>query len=276
MIRFRFEADERRFNLLHAGLFRALAQNGLPDVAGSEALRNVGKIEQMAYFEGLRQGVAIAALAAEMVKAESGVPEPLAQKPFQLHALVYGSSDTPLREMEKEWLDRLGLDTELLSKSWLDDAPMRYAPTATAEPAPMISIQAPYKPIAVPFNPETSPGMTDMMVAPETIDPMAGHGAEITPLMPWERGEYESDEEKMPESPAFLDQVRDRLQTLKNSGWTPKTWPDLILGLHQHMQVDAAMLDLQLSTHVGRAVLNQCGIVDIIPPEMISMDDLQG
>jgi hypothetical protein len=311
VIRFRFQEDERRFVKLHAEMFKKLADAGLNDVVGSETLRNVGKIEQMAYMEGVRQGLAMAAIATEMIQREIvAIPEPYAQKAFQLHAMIYGSSDTPLRNVETEWLDKIDLDKEHLAKSWLDDKPMRFAPATLqeldgTEPpiAPMVSVKAAHKPtpVAKPFDPATSPGMTDLMIAPESIEealerlppPEAMHGAEVTVPEPWQKGEYEpddqddepdirmphlvrapDDEEIQPESPDFLDRTRDAIQTLKRGGWDPKTWQDLVLGLHRHMHVDAGFLDLQLTTHVGRTVLDQCGLAGMAPPEMMSFEFL--
>jgi len=291
VIRFRFQEDERRFVKLHAEMFKKLADAGLNDVVGSETLRNVGKIEQMAYMEGVRQGLAMAAIATEMIQREiAAIPEPYAQKAFQLHAMIYGSSDTPLRNVEKEWLDKIDLDKEHLAKSWLDDKPMRFAPATLqeldgTEPpiAPMVSVKAAHKPtpVAKPFDPATSPGMTDLMIAPESIEealerlppPEAMHGAAVMPWEPSQKGEYEPDEPQ-PESPDFLDLARDSIQTLKRGGWNPKTWQELILGLHRHMRVDAGFLDLQLTTHVGRTVLDQCGLMGLAPPEMVSMEFL--
>lgn len=290
MIRFRFQEDERRFVKLHAEMFEKLARAGLNDVVGSETLRNVGKIEQMAFMEGVRQGLAMAAIVTEMVQREiAAIPEPHAQKAFQLHSMIYGSSDTPLRTVEKEWLEKLELDEGHLAKSWLDDKPMRFAPATLreldgTEPpiAPMVSVKAATKPTPVtPFDPATSPGMTDLMVTPESVDdfldrlpqPESMHGAEVTPVEPWQKGEYEPDEIQ-PESPDFLDLARDAIQTLKRGGWNPKTWQELVLGLHRHMGVDAGFLDLQLTTHVGRTVLDQCGLMGLAPPEMINMQYL--
>lgn len=308
MIRFRFQEDERRFVKLHAEMFEKLARAGLNDVVGSETLRNVGKIEQMAFMEGVRQGLAMAAIVTEMVQREiAAIPEPHAQKAFQLHSMIYGSSDTPLRSVEKEWLDKLELDKEHLAKSWLDDKPMRFAPATLreldgTEPpiAPMVSVKSATKPTPVtPFDPATSPGMTDLMVLPEDVDVFLGknppsmkdlkaaidmalsempapesmHGAEVTPVEPWQKGEYEPDEIQ-PESPDFLDLARDAIQTLKRGGWNPKTWQELVLGLHRHMGVDAGFLDLQLTTHVGRTVLDQCGLMGMAPPDMMSFEFL--
>jgi hypothetical protein len=61
---------------------------------------------------------------------------------------------------------------------------------------------------------------------------------------------------------------------MKRTGWDPKTWQDLILGLHRHMGVDAGFLDLQLTTHFGRTVLDQCGLAGMAPPDMMSFEFL--
>jgi|JI9StandDraft_2_1071091.scaffolds.fasta_scaffold03848_7 hypothetical protein len=310
MIRFRFQEDERRFILLHSEMFEKLARAGLSEVVGSNTLRNVGKIEQMAYMEGIRQGLAMSTIASAMIQEETGLAhepppfQPIAQKAFQLHALIYGSKDTPLRDVEKEWLGKLNLDEDHLAHSWLDDKPMRFAPATLRElegnsppVAPMMSVQAAHKPTPVPkpfemgetfHNGETvMPDINAILPPPEAM-----HGAEVTVPEPWQKGEYEPDDDPLdlveaevateeaeekanqPESPEFLDVVRDAIQTMKRGGWDPKTWNDIVLGLHRHMSVDAGFLDIQLTTHVGRTVLDQCGLAGMAPPEMMSFEFL--
>jgi hypothetical protein len=228
VIRFRFQEDERRFIRLHAEMFEKLARAGLSEVVGSDTLRNVSKIEQMAFMEGVRQGLAMAALVTEMVQAEAeAIPEPHAQKAFQLHAMIYGSSDTPLRAVEKEWLSKLNLDADHLAKSWLDDKPMRFAPATlqeldgTTPPiAPMMSIQAASKPALVkpaPTKPDdwitqnecptcgAEPGQPCVIQGPgqgimeysvhrprypksQLPPPETMHGAEVTVPEPWQKG----------------------------------------------------------------------------------------
>ena len=318
MIRFRFQEDERRFILMHSEMFEKLARAGLPEVVGSETLRNVGKIEQMAYMEGIRQGLAMSTIANAMIQEETGMAhepppfQPIAQKAFQLHALIYGSKDTPLRDVEKEWLGKLNLNADHLAHSWLDDKPMRFAPATLRElegskppVAPMMSVQAAHKP--TPVRPvgmgesfyKGDTVMPDVNILGRLPPPDAMHGAEVTVPEPWQKGEYEPDDDPLdlveaevaaeeaaeraaaekeiqPESPEFLDIVRDAIQTMKRGGWDPKLWQDLILGLHRHMGVDAGFLDIQLTTHVGRTVLDQCGLAGMAPPEMVSFDFLPG
>jgi hypothetical protein len=49
---------------------------------------------------------------------------------------------------------------------------------------------------------------------------------------------------------------------------------DIILGLHRKMGVDAGYLDIQLTTHFGRTVLDQCGLAGLAPPDMMSFEFL--
>lgn len=354
MIRFRFQEDERRFILLHSEMFEKLARAGLAEVVGSETLRNVGKIEQMAYMEGIRQGLAMSTIANAMIQEETGMAhepppfQPIAQKAFQLHALIYGSKDTPLRDVEKEWLGKLSLNADHLAHSWLDDKPMRFAPATLRElegskppVAPMMSVQAARKPTPVGMGESFHKGETVMpdvnAIFGRLPSPEAMHGAEVTVPEPWQKGEYEADEPEadepepitsgyrpwsqaepltrdieaaeaaeddpddpepdvdpldlveaevaaeeaeeranQPESPEFLDIARDAIQTMRRGGWDPKNWQDLVLGLHRHMGVDAGYLDIQLTTHFGRTVLDQCGLVGMAPPEMVSFDFFSG
>ena len=309
MIRFRFRDDERRFVKLHAELYERLARAGLPAETGSEAVRNVGKIEQLAFLEGLRQGLAMAAIAQQMIEhGADAIPPPYSFKAFQLHALLYGSADTPLRDVEKEWMEKLGLDPEHLSTSWMDDKPMRYAPATTREIsgeeppiAPMISVQSATKPMPV----LDKPSMKDLTAALDTAlaempAPTSMHGAEVMPPEPHYKGEYEPDDDEESdedieaiirragertaasvnepatvESPDLLDEVRSQMQQMRSSGWEPKSWTDLILDLSRSMKRDAGYLDLQLTTDVGRAVLAQCGLTAITPPSSIDIITLK-
>jgi len=67
------------------------------------------------------------------------------------------------------------------------------------------------------------------------------------------------------EQPQFLDRVRDALQQMASSGLQPRDWEDLILRLHVQLQVDAGLLDIQLGTAMGRAVLAQTGFIHVQP-----------
>ncbi len=268
MIRFRSAEDERRYLILRGEMFRRITGAGLSDETASQILRNLGKVEMMLFLEGIRQGLALGAIGQEAshtnqspedVAAPSPMPDPHSFKAYQLHAIVYGSADTPLRSVEKEWLERLGLPEDHLASSWLDDRPMRFAPMTVAEamgeptPAPpMIKISADRAPIPV-IEPEQDPLLLELLSRKnETPEP----------------------DDDRPESPIFLDSVRDRIQTLTSSGWKPTTWPELILRLHHEMAVDAAFLDLQLSTDFGRTVLDQCGLAGLAPGSSILFSDL--
>lgn len=276
MIRFRSIDDERRYQVLKAESFRRITGSGLSDEVASQVMRNLGKIEMMLFIEGIRQGLAMAAVAREAERAASSadpmapsvpaMPDPNSFKAFQLHAIVYGSSDTPLRVVEKEWMGRLGLADDHLATSWLDDKPMRFAPMTVAEAmgeakpeSPVYKMQAPNAPIPMRQAPLQS----------EESDPLAELMAKLTEP----KADPQPDDDR-PESPDFLDNLRDHITAATKSGWKPASWADLILHLHQRTGFDAAFLDLQLSTDVGRTVLDQCGLMGIAPGMAIMFSDI--
>lgn len=365
MIRFRNSEDERRYVTLRTEMFAALAQAGLPPDRIAMVMRNVGKVETMLHLEGVRQGLAMAAIAEAADNGDpskpTALPDPYSFKAYQLHALIYGSSDTPLRAVEKEWLGRLGLDADHEATAWLDDKPMRFAPMTLEEwleqqsaKPPVYKIRSPYKPrpaadsatadggMALAWDgsaidPSTSPsGHVDFeLPADETgvgeLDPLTAADRELLRQLEaapddagddWrldgqqrkdpdkearldnalreiassdrdpieimrERGLLDDDarsattapapeDPHAPENPDFLDTVRSELLVLMKGGFKPTTWQELIFSLHVHMKVDAAYLDLQLSTHVGRAVLDQVGLPGIAPGSAISLAELLG
>lgn len=288
MIRFRNEEDERRYTILRTEIFARLAAAGLSGEVLAMAMRNLGKVEMMIYLDALRQGLAMGAIAAS-ADEKGALVEPRALKAWQLHATIYGSSDSPLRETELEWLRKLDIDETWLATSWLDDKPLRFAPMTLTEwlgeqapVAPVYKIDAPYAPTPIVRRaepPETMPA------PPEAADPLDAALAEIIdsdedPVAILQRHrvmpepDAESESTGGPESPEFCDRVRDAIQTLQKGGWKPGGWVELIRGLHLHMHVDAAYLDLQLSTHVGRTVLDQCGLFGIAPGTSVILQDL--
>lgn len=280
MIRFRSTEDERRYQVLKAETFRRITASGLSDEVASQIMRNLGKVEMMLFIEGLRQGLAMAAIAREadaaaaaadpMQPVPQAMPEANNFKAYQLHAIVYGSSDTPLRSVEKEWMKRLGLDEGHLAGSWLDDKPMRFAPMTVAEAmgeakqeSPVYKIQSNVAPMPI----------RDMAIAAKAEEPEEDPLAALMAKLTEPKADPQPDDDR-PESPDFLDNVRDHISASMTGGWKPASWSELILTLHQKMGVDAAFLDLQLSTDVGRAVLDQCGLMGIAPGMAIMFSDI--
>lgn len=248
MIRFRYTEDERRYYTLVGQAYRLMARH-MPPQAVSEAMRAIGKTQEMLQLEGIRQGVAAAALADELHRANAqilGMPPdgPKHAKAFQLHAIIYGSSDTPLRAVETERLGHLGLSREYRSDGWLDDAPLRFAPSTEAEFAESEMESHHHEPVPEPVR--HAPSRT-------AIDDFQAHLGD--------------DDESLDaqEFPELLDRIRDSLRGGLSGGWKPANWQELIIRLHMELHVDAGFLDLQLSTEMGRTVLAQVGLLDIQP-----------
>jgi hypothetical protein len=287
VIRFRHTEDERRYLALRSEIYVRIAQH-LPAEMVSEVLCNFGKLEQLLHLEGVRQGLAVAEMSSLAHQAgESGVRH---LKAFQAHAMMYGSQDTPLTAVEQERLERWGLPADSGSKGWLDGNPLRYAPQTVAEweseqaggthvPPSFVKARQKVEQVVA--------GMADQLTPKEKA---LLHGEPSAPR--WAEGAEEdvwSDEDVVAllgdaparegnldtqERPAALDLLRDEIMAMRSKGWEPKTWEDLIMQLHVATKQDAAFLDIQLSTQVGRAVLDQCG-VHIYPGAGLFLAEIQ-
>lgn len=246
MIRFRFTEDERRYLLLLAESYRIIASQ-LPPAMAARVMRNLGKLEQMGYLEGIRQGLAIAELS--LLNADGDRQSVRGLKAFQAHAVIYGLTDTPLRQVEQEWLDKLGVVEGTSLGPWLDSEPMRYAPQTLAE-------------------------WEDEQAAPPHFSRLEDLDPKLQPAGWFDdrdraAASIEQDEIELPpgikpegadsrqERPALLDQIRD---VLVNANPKPSNWQELILHVHRATGIDAGFLDIQLSTDMGRTVLTQCGL----------------
>lgn len=268
MIRFRFTEDERRHLLLRSEVYRLISQHLEPNLV-FKVMRNFSKMEELVHFEGVRQGFAAAELSLLMENADAGGYRDL--KAFQAHALIYGSSDTPLRALEIERLANLSLPEDAARGAWLDDAPMRFAPQTLAEwegeqaVAPVgedvsflehIANLKKENPDAVPFVEGAHPDKAPF----DTADWHA-----LT------KGDDNTDQP--PDSPQFLDRVRDHLQAASEKY---DSWQDLVFKLHIGMQVDAGYLDLILSTPEGLTVLAQCNQTHLHPGAEMNLQGLKG
>lgn len=243
MIRFRFAEDEQRYLLLVGALQRQLATQ-LPPEQVSVAMRNLGKLQDLLMMEGIRQGATAANIGRELAAGEiTKSPGPLL-KPFELHAAVYGTHDTPLHAVEQQLLSPLHE-----TPPWLDDAPMQFAPT------PQDSGAAPI----APTPPSTS--------APKSWDHVADEDIRQEARRYWE--ERPPREGDFHERPELLDRARDALVGMVQRGDPVSTWTDLILRLHLALQVDAGFLDIQMSTPMGLTVLHQAGFHDLRPPALM-------
>lgn len=262
MIRFRFREDEKRYLLLLGEIYRMLATHLSPPEM-SMALRNFGKLQDMLMLEGVRQGVGAAAVSNLAKRIGDGDLEHL--KAFQLHAHVYGSTDTPLSRAEAEWLEKLGFEGPAFEQAlgaWLDPEAMRFAPAT--ESAAMAALEEAREAFA--DAPPPIERVRDAWPEPNT-------GPDPEPLPPPPRSDREDGSAE--EHPAMLDRTRDVLIELKKQGFAPKDWSELLMKLHLAMQVDAGFLDLQLSTPMGMTVLAQAGYTDLHPGAQFDLMQVQ-
>jgi hypothetical protein len=240
VIRFRFRDDEQRYGQLISEVYRSVAVH-LPPEASQAVLRNLGKLQDLLWLEGIRQGVAAAAISNISKDAGEGNLEHL--KAFQLHAHVYGSQDTPLRSIEEEWFQTLEASEPTQGSAWLDPTPMRFAP-------------------------DTEQAFVAAQQAPATVPDRRERAEARLDRPPWPDDDFDAildGEEDAQERPALLDRVRDALTGLAADGVKPRDWQDLILRLHMLLHVDAGFLDLQLGTPMGQTVLAQAGFFNLQP-----------
>lgn len=252
MIRFRFTEDEKRYLALVSALYRNLATH-LPPHLVSACMRDLGKLQDQLMLEGVRQGLAVAEVS--QLATESGHSDARVLKAFQAHATVYGSQDTPLRNVELEWLEKLGFDPSTSSSAWLDDRPMRFAPDT-------LEAWEAERPAVDPAPPISAADMNNMFAPRGTDDSVALAAAETG------GDEFEGDE------PQLLDEARSVLLQATKSGNGPDNWAQMLLLLHRELHVDAGFLDIQMSTPMGRTVLDQCGLYDVRPGRL-NLQDLQ-
>lgn len=260
MIRFRFREDEKRYVSLVSEVYRLVA-GSLPPDRVSTVMRNLGKLQDMLMLEGVRQGVAASAISNIAKERHQGDKEEL--KAFQLHAHIYGSQDTPLRDIELEWLEKLD-SKHLADLPWLDEKPMRFAPETEREFQGELRRETSRKAwekwdqseIDAEVKPWPDVPDPDQLDFPEELPEDVDLEAAIQAL--------DTDEDAQ-ERPQLLDRIRETLMDFGKTGLRPADWRDLILRLHLALHVDAGALDMQLGTAMGRTVLAQAGFHDLQP-----------
>lgn len=248
MIRFRHTEDERRYRLLLSQLYQTLVSHTPADQLPG-AIHTVAKLEQLLMLEGVRQGVAAAAVSNASKDTEGHNLEHL--KAFQLHAHVYGSQDTPLRAVEEEWLAKLGCG-HLLDSAWFDPHPMRFAP----------AVNVPVSQNATPSNRELAhvvgDGSSDDLFADENGPAVRDDDVDIEEIQ-------QLLAEPVQTQPALLDRIREQLLQLASQGYRPGSWDEMIMRLHLLLQVDAGVIDIMLGSPPGRTILDQTGCGDLRP-----------
>ncbi len=276
---FRLEEDERRYFALRSEFFIRLVQSGVPAQTVHEIMRNFGKLEDIMFFEGVRQGVVAAMLADEDQRDTRAIA---------LHADTYGHSATPLTRLE----DAVVSEEEYArfkDHTWLDKEPMLFGPLTLTEAieqygedlvvkrAPVRAREAAPAPAREPTRDEpldeSTESILDELASGEDPDVVfARHNLPTEPdlqdpiELPLDGGDAPLDtptgESDQPiHQPQLLDRARDVL--LRSTA--PKTWPDLVLLLMRELRVDAAHIDEVMSTPMGMTVVSQCNLFHLHP-----------
>jgi hypothetical protein len=283
-MRFRVGEDERRYGALRIEAYLRLLP--LPAATVSEILRNWSKIEAILFWEGVKQGLAIGTLRAMDGRAPHEQLLHGASTAVAAHAAVYGEADTPLAAVETKHLRAIFADApEAIAAAalhpWLSAKPVEFAPQTLAEFTKRYGVDAVIGAAVAPVL-QAPPVAPAPVVAPEADgndeDPDDRAMMERLQALIDQEDETaaERGEDRPPESPAFLDRVRDELLSQVSQGWKPSGWPELIMRLHLSMQVDASYLDLQLSSDSGRAVLAQAGLFNVFPGLGVIVDEQGG
>lgn len=236
MIRFRFREDENRYYALLAEL-------------QEHPLRTSAKVSEMLMLEGMRQGIALLAIATLI--RDHGGPDFTSLKAYQLSAMIYGSADTPLRIVEKECLEKHGIEPTEGERDLLDNSSMRFAPETRHQVTDAILDQ----------------GWSDDVdtFAADDVEPLAPppvvHSAAPKPLRtlhgrPVYREEDFADDQPV-HSPAAVEAIREVVMQ-SNREWP--SWHAMVQDLQSKSHFALAYIDIVLNTPIGRTMLTQCGV----------------
>lgn len=260
-MRFRFRRDEERYFTL---LSETREFEARPSSDRWVSLRNRSKLDEMILLEGIRQGAAATALATLI--RDAGGPDYTRLKAYQLHSMIYGSADTPLREAELALMKKYGIDTSEHSGGLLDDNPMRFAPETVRESSRFLLLEDPLTDddeddasLLEAIEREQSPP------SPPTYDDSDPDQRSFAgrPLY------HESD--FMPEHPVHSPQIVETIREhVSASAKEWPTWHDMVIDLQSKSHMNAALIDIVLNTPIGRSMLSQCG-VQLLPGPSFNM-----
>jgi len=208
------------------------------------------------HMEGVRQGLAVAALSKAGLNLE-------AKTPSAALATAYGDAATPLARVERHWIRREDgsdvPDEEL--PVWLDASEARFPAMTYAEAMgiappvpPVYKVNAPHAPVPVVRDTPRPAPPTDTELA-SLFDDTEGPPVET--------------------SPEQLDHYRTELIEMHKAGVTVQSWPELVLALGLRLQEDPGFVDLALGTESGLLIVSQSGY-DVRPGSAASMDAFLG
>lgn len=250
---FRNTRDEVSFGRLKAELVAAIGHRNVRDV--NNILRLVGRIESMAFWEGVRQGFVASSLT-------SLLEEKPVTHPFKAHSSVYCASFTPLSSAEEKYIKEKAGETRF--EALVDAFGLRgdLAPEPMEVP-PMTLDDLPPEPLSsdeikaiIDLNREES-------IEREALEMVSGQPEAISLIRTDGSVETTTTQQThLPpiDSPSFVEVCRDAIQSRLASGWSPGSWSELVLELSVNIQYDPAFLDIALSSDLGRSMLDSIGL----------------
>ena len=265
---FRNQQDEIMFGRLKAYLIQSM--QGAPDHVLNNALRVLGRIESMAFYEGVRQGSVARAI-------EDRINPELDRRPIAQHARVYNGGFTPLVEAEKAYVSRFLVDQDFdaawMEEDWLAAEPM-LVPAMTLNEALARPEQA-FGLAAAQPQPPAGRRMPDPEAPAHGLDvltsllndenqQLADLLAQATDNGIMEFSIAHTDGSSLQhEQPSFIEKCRDVLQTRMSGGWRADGWKDIVFAVRDDLRADPYAIDLALSTDVGKSMLRSIGLFEI-------------
>jgi hypothetical protein len=260
---FRHQQDEIMFGKLKAYLVQSM--QGAPEHVLNNALRVLGRIESMAFYEGVRQGSVARAL-------EDRLHPELDRHPIAQHARVYNAGFTPLAEAELAYIERFVVDkadADAFLPSCMEAEPLLVPPMtlseALARPEQAFGLAAPPQPTPSAPPAVSTPGLDVLASLIGDEHQMLAElirNADSNGII--EFSAIESDGSSLTaEQPSFIEKCRDVLQGRMGTGWNPGSWKDVVFAVRDDLKADPYMIDLSLSTDVGKNMLRSIGLFEI-------------
>ncbi len=267
---FRHQDDEIMFGRLKAYLVQSM--QGAPAHVLNNALRVLGRIESMAFYEGVRQGSVARAI-------EDRINPELDRRPIAQHARVYNGGFTPLVEAEKAYVARFLVDQDFDS-AWMDDwlqaepmlIPAMTLSEALARPEQAFGLDLPTVKAPIAAEKPSTSGDDAAFHSLDVLTSLIGdehqqlaellQQATANGLM--EMSVANDDGSSFAaEQPGFIERCRDVLQGRMGAGWSPGSWKDIVFAVRDDLKADPYAIDLSLSTDVGKNMLRSIGLFEI-------------
>jgi hypothetical protein len=257
-VRFRRLEDEQRYLALRTELYLRVAEALREQpLLCQEILRNLGKIEHVAFYEGVEQGAVASFFALELDEDFASLSA------ADMHRQIYAHHDTPLTEAERSPWTAMADQLRLVCPQLLVAPRAEYVPMTLQEVEGTAVAPAPVRDRAR-IAPAT---IRRSLIADDLADTMieAAEDDDVLALDNLLASLPSSPEPDLSASPQLLDRIRDALVTRARNGWKPTQWSEVVLAAMQDTSIPAYTVDAQLATPEGVTVLRQAGMLDLEP-----------